>query len=72
MMTGRGRNRAGAGGELGLGGRDLESKLFSTFSCMCVNLVRHYLAAVAIIFQRNTTQHRNLVSVTSISSVLTV
>jgi hypothetical protein len=26
MTTGRGRSRAGAGGELGLGGRDLESK----------------------------------------------
>jgi hypothetical protein len=72
MTTRRGCSRAGAGGELGLGGSwGLESKRFSTCDCMCVRLMCRDLAAGSSL-HHITTQHRNIVSVTSISSVLTV
>ena len=41
------------------------------FLDLCVNLMRHYLAAGSSL-HHITTQHRNIVSVTSISSLLTV
>jgi len=53
MMTGRGCSRARAGGKMGLGGRDLESRCFSTcVRTLCV--VTTQQAFFYIILQHNT------------------
>ena len=74
MTTRRSCSWAGAGGELGLGGGILRVDDFRLVCQPYASLLRSRLSFTSyyIILHHTTLQHRNIVSVTSISSVLTV